>query len=399
MRLWSVLKLAILLLLAATFGFLIQQDSGLIVVAWNGVSLTTNLWLGLLLLLLGLGLLSLMARLLRSKRHWQHWQDKRQRLKQQQAQQWLQEGIVLLLNDRFAAALKKLQRSRAASTQGWLPLLLEAHCLKQLKQPEQAFARLQQGVDTGDGLALLFAWQQVELLRQDQPERALAMSQQLRQQQPDSPLLQKQSLQLNLQLRDHRAAIALLPSLLAQQGPVKEQLLHKVSQALIDGRLQLPELNDQEQQSLADLALQIPKDDAPLTIIHGLALALIGQGQQQPAAALLARTLKKRFTSPLVALYGGLPLAGNEQQRLLQKLLSAHESDGELQLAMARVLMRQSAWQDAREFLDRALALGASQAKLELLRWAQAQQDQALANELSQELVQAQLARLPSLTA
>ncbi len=397
MRLWLILKLLMVLLVAASLGYLLQQDSGVMLLAWNGYSITSTLWLGFGMLLLLALVLFLLSKVLQTKTGWQRWQQQRQYRQQLHANQQLQQGINLLLNDQFRQANKVLQRYQANSPVPWLNSLLTSHCLKQLQQEQQAMTILEQAGLQYPELRTLFTWQQIELLREEQPEKALAMAQNLLQQEPDNSLLLKQNLQLNLQLRDHRAAIGLLPRLLSSQDQTKEQLLLRLSKALIQGKLSLPLLQEKEQQALIQLSEKISVAKTPVILKAGLALALISQEQQQAAASLLQRSLKQEYNSQLVGIYGRLSIDGKKQQSLLNKWLEEHETDPELQLALARFHMRHEQWTDARQCLERAHGLGAEQALLELIRWAQLQQDQELLASLTAQHLEQLLSDLPPL--
>lgn len=402
MRLTLLVKVILLLSLAAGLGFLMRQDSGLMVLSWSGYSLSTSLWLGLLMAMLLYGLIRLLLNLMASQQWFSRLGRRFNRRQQRQAEAQTEQGILELLNDQHPVALKRLLKSATHSPLPWLNWLLAAYCARHIPEHEHALALLERAQNQYPRLEVLFALQQIEILKEDaQAERALAVAKKLHAAHPNNGLLLKQLLSLHLALGDHNAALAMIPQLLASQGRSKELLLRKLFSILVAGEFALPanSLHPHQVTALRGLWSKFSKEQKQDPVmVEGLAIALGSQGLTDESLQVLREGLKLHWHSPLVRRYGLLPGNPDKQHKQLTQWHELHASDVQLQLALARVLMRQQLWGQCLQHLERAQSLAQLvEIDAEMYRLAERMQDPRLLQQQRQRLLEQQLANLPAL--
>jgi len=358
-------RLALLILLvvaaAAALGMAIAQNSGYVLVAYQGFRFEASLWSTLALLAtlwaLFYGLRFLLGVFLGSIGLVNPWsglhRSRRARVSSEQGFFDLQEG-------RWAPAQKHLQRAAEQSEQPLMFYLGAAQAAQQLGQSEEADALLERALDSQPKaeLAVALAHAELQAARGDQAA-ALETLQIMHKRYPAQQQVLRKLVQRYQASADHSALLGLLPQLHKSKALAPQELANLEVQSWL-GRLQaaaaqgtnaLQSVNEAWQQISTSLHRQ---PELLLTYCE----VLLRLGADDEAETLLRKAIKSGYDARLVRLYGlSHSRDSGKQLQVAEGWLVQQPKDPLLLLSLGRLCLRCELWGKARDYLEASVVL------------------------------------------
>jgi len=301
-----------LLMLSAGVGLslLSGEDSGYLLLAWNGWRVEINnlvvaFALALALFLLLHWLLNSFAAMQRGRKLWRDWRLSRG---DRNGQRTLMLGLRQLAEGRWQLAEKKLLRAAERSRTPLLAYLGAAQAADQLGSVDRRDRYLATAARAGDNSDLAIGLLRARVLwGSGQIDQALAVLVKLQKSEPHHPQALKLLQQIYLQSDDWRGLLELLPQL-------RRQKLIDHSEALALSRqchLQLLKTADNLQDAWRHMPKKYAHDPEMLSLYLQV---LITDGQTGRALELLQRELNRELDDRLLKLYGNLDAEDSTRQ-------------------------------------------------------------------------------------
>ncbi|MEL0082163.1 MAG: heme biosynthesis HemY N-terminal domain-containing protein [Gammaproteobacteria bacterium] len=354
------------------------EDSGYLLLAWNGWRVEVNnlvlaMALLLVLFLVVHWLLNGAAALQRGHRRWQFWRSSR---RDRGGQRQFYRGLHLLAEGRWTKAEKQLVRSASQAENNLLAYLGAARAADNLGNPGGRDRYIAAAARSGDSSALAVGLLRAECLAgSGEFDQAIAVLRKLRDAEPGHSQVLKQLQEYCLQAHDWRGLLELTPALRRQQ-----LIDHKGAERL-HRRCHLEQLKNAD--NLQEAWRHLPKKYAHDAEMLGFYLrVLVADGQVERALDLIERELNRQIDAGLLDLFGSLD-AENPDRRLssVEKWLQASPENPALLLAAGRMAARAGLTDKAINFYEARVAVDAepqSCAELAQLLIAQQRSEDAL---------------------
>lgn len=361
--------LASVLALAAGAGLwhVLQYDSGYILIVAAGKTLEMRLAFAVL----GLLLLFLVARFL-----WRllaglvgmvndGWETVAGR-KALRTELRTQRGLLNYIEGDWQAAQRDLLRAARKLQRPLVHYLAAAHSAQQLGQDDKAtelMAKAEQ-IAAGDKLVVLLTHARLLLQRQEY-KSSLAKLHQAKTMAPHNPVVLDLLQRVYLALGDWASLELLLPELrrhkaLPEAGLMAlKQKVHAGLLAQAGKELRGQAIDPAALTRLREFWQRLPKAARLQPDYAGpYAQFLLLAQEHDQAEALLRHALNEQWSSSLAELYGLVAPADRQSQlHQAQRWLVGREKDAELHLALGRICLRNEIWGQARDHLQRSLAL------------------------------------------
>jgi len=351
-------RIAVLLLLMLSAGvslsLLSGEDSGYLLLAWNGWRVEVNnlvLAFALLLLLFLLlhWVLNSFVAMQRGQKLFRRWRIVR---RDHSGTRSLMQGLRQLVEGRWEPAEEKLLRAAERSQSPLLGYLGAAQAADQQGEVDRRDRYLAAAARSSDRSALAIGLARAKALAEDgQIDKALVVLVKLQQAEPRHPQVLKLLHQLYLQSHDWQSLLDLLPSL------HRQKLTDQQQSAALSRRCHLELLKNAD--NLHDAWRQLPKkwtQDPEMLCLY--LQVLVDDGQADRAAALAQRELNKELDSELLGFFGRLESGDSAQSlALVEKWLAKNPTDPALLLAAARIAVRAEFAERAVEFYEASIAI------------------------------------------
>jgi HemY protein len=359
-----ILTSVLALVAGALLWHLLQRDPGYILIVVAGKTIEMRFAFAALVLLLAIFLWTWLWRLAgRSlgvlRGEWRFVANRRARL----LEQGTRRGLLHYFEGDWRGARQDLLKAARRSPDPLLHYVVAAESAHRLGQTQQARDLLTQAEQGGKRHSLPVAVTLARLqLADGQYQEALVTLHRARTQAPANPAVLALLRRAYAATGDWASLELLLPDL--QQYKVLpaeefEQLEYQVYGQLLQQAGNAPGGMEQGLKALEETWRRMPKalHQRP-ALVEIYARWLWRAGRHDTAEQVLRQTLKTHWSAPLVALYG-LTLAENRQAQLqtAQRWEETHGDDAVLQLALARLCLRNELWGQAREHLQRSLQL------------------------------------------
>lgn len=352
-----LITLVIVLLGGSLLAWLVQQESGYVLIAIGTTTIEMNLW-GTVLLLLGLLLvIYLLKHAVSSLRGLAQLKQVRQRrLRVQTAR-----GFMQYMEGRWDSARKLLEKSAARAQIPTLNYLAAANAAYE-QGDYPAVSHLLDRADilaSGEDLAVGITRARLSL-RSGHYQQALAELQPLVARAAKHPYVLRLQEQAYRGLRDWHSLERLLPQcqrnkayskaeFFALQVEVYEQLLHEITaQCEVDSGAMR-----------ADVWQEIPSQiKYTVQIVVAYAKYLAVQNEVDKAEKLLRKAINRHWDDRLVVCYG--EIAASDSLRQLgtaESWLADHDDNAQLLMALGLLSKRAELWGKARDYLESALTL------------------------------------------
>lgn len=350
MRVWRWLLLLVVVAALAAFGWhWIAADPGYVLVRMRGWRVETTVVFALAALLFTWAVLVTLWRVVRwpfgalTRRH------------RRVSQQRMGDGLVALIEGRHGDAERDLGRASRLDSLRGPALLVAAEAAARRGEHARALEALNQAAQAAPQAARVL---RARLLRRDgKPQEALALLSPESDKGSLSPGGWRELALAALASGDTRRAREALEPLqksgslgLRAYAALESRVLVATLQAAPDGA------------ALNTLWAQLPKAQRRVpAIIDAYARRAAGFGLILPAMDEVESALRREWSPLLIATYG---LLGNDdieaRLRRAEGWLDAHPNDATLLLTLGRLCVRLQAWNKARPYLERSLALAPS---------------------------------------
>lgn len=376
---WLLTSL-VTLFVAVVIALFAMEDPGYVLIAVGSWTVETSLVLTTVIVLLSFSILyysiRASARLLAVPGGVRRW---RQQRREHKAIQSLTRGLIDLAEGRWRSAEKHalkyakaedlLQAEGSSQTKGSLSgsLQKEVSLLNYLAAARAAQAQgeyqrrdnyLKLAHENHPSADIAVGLTQAELqLNQNQQEQALASLRHLQQLSPKHALVLKALAALYQQLEDWEHLLEMIP-LLHKRKAMKPETIDELQQQAHLALLYAATSNV----DLSNIWTRIPtflQEKEALLLVY--VERLLNRGDSHLAEPLLRHALRRKFSAPLLMLYGKIESADLARQlSLVETLLAEHGRDAEALLAAGRLSLRNKLWGKARSYLEASVNAQAS---------------------------------------
>jgi HemY protein len=348
-RTWIAVLLLLLVACAAAYGWhALALDPGYVLVRFGGISIETSAVFALIALLLVWLLASLAWHALRWPRA--AWQRRARR----RGHERLADGLVALVEGRYANATRELERASHVPILRAPALLARAHAAHVRGDHEAATAALDDAADSAAAAAL--ALRARFLLEQGRATDALVLLKAEVDKSTLSPAAWRSLSDAALQCGDTTAALqALTPLARSRVLPAAEFAeleAHTLASALAGAA------NGERLNTLWSGFSRAQRRIESVLIAYARRAATLGQ----PLAAMseIESGLRREWSEPLVRAYGEFgPAEASTRLRQAEGWLAAQPNSAALLLTLGRLCNQSELWGKARGYLTRALAIEA----------------------------------------
>lgn len=349
MKVWRAILLLVIAATAAAFGWhWVADDPGYVLVRLRGWRVETTVVAAVLVVLVAWVLASTAWRLLRwpfgafTRRH------------QRVSQQRLNAGLVALIEGRHVDAERDLNRAARLGRLRGLALLASAEAALQRGELTRALEALDQAAQTVPVAARVLRARVLRRDGKDAEALALLASDADKGTLPPNGWreLALAALAVGNPARA-RSALAPLKKSAALGSRAYATLEAQVVTAAIDAAA--------DGAALDTLWMALPKAQRrPAPVVLAYARRAADMGRLLAATDELESALRREWSAPLITAYAALPAEDVEARlRRAEGWLDAHPNDPALHVALGRLATRARAWNKARGYLQRALALDA----------------------------------------
>lgn len=351
----------LLIALSVWIGFLIHQDSGYVMIAYNGYTAEASLWVMIICLVIVFGLLYFAIRFFKHtsglSARYQKW-DKRR--KSERARNLTNQGLCDLAEGNWQEAQKNLTKAAKDHPNPLINYLASARAAHFVKDYHARDEHLRKAHLSTQGSEVAVGLTQATLqIESKQWEQALATLNHLNQISPNHRFILKLLCNVHLELNDWSILQKLLPQLRKLNIFDEPELEH------IDKQIHLGLLNEaSKSHNLNKLYTEwenFPKkwrqDPRALTLYTGY---LINAHDYQQAAELISKFLKKQWDVDLVNNYGlALTENLNAQIATAEEWLEKHPGEPELLLCIGRLSLKANFLGQAEHMLSACVATAA----------------------------------------
>ena len=357
----KLLTSLLLILIAVWVGFLIHQDSGYVMIAYNGYTAEASLWVTILCLVLTFGLLYFLIRFVKHTSglsgRYQKWGKRR---KSERARNLTNQGLCDLAEGNWNEAQKNLTKAAKHHPNPLINYLASARAAHSAQDYNARDEHLRKAHLSTQGSEVAVGLTQATLqIESKQWEQALATLNHLNQIAPNHRFILKLLCNVHLELADWSVIQKLLPQLR------KCNIFDESEFEQIDKQVHLGLLNDaSKSHNLNKLYTEwenFPKkwrqDPRALALYTGY---LIAAHDYQQAADLISKFLKKQWDVALVNNYGLAPTENiNAQITTAESWLEKHPGEPELLLCLGRLSLKANLLGQAEHMLTACVAAAA----------------------------------------
>jgi HemY protein len=368
-RTWIAVLLLLLVACAAAYGWhALALDPGYVLVRFGGISIETSFVFALIALLLAWAIASLIWHGLRFPSGW--WKRRARR----RGRERLADGLVALVEGRYARATRELDRAAHVAQLRAPALLARAHAAHARGDHAAATAALDDAATSTPSAAL--ALRARFLLEHGRAADALALLKPEVDKSTLSPAAWRGLSTAALQCGDATTALqALVPLGRSESLPATEfaEVEARTLVAALSGAA-----NSQQLNTLWSGFSRAQRRVEAVVIAYARRAAALGQ----PLAGMseIESGLRREWSEALVRAYGELgPAEASTRLRQAEGWLAAQPNSAALLLSLGRLCNQNALWGKAREYLSRALAIDPDAASWEALGDACAVQGDAAA--------------------
>ncbi|WP_263081112.1 heme biosynthesis protein HemY [Endozoicomonas sp. Mp262] len=363
-------KFAVFLVLLAGCFFLANamiNDSGYVLIAYEGMTLESSLWGMFLLILITIGVawigIKLVKLSLGASTLLYPWSVKARKSK---AQRLSAKGLAEFSHGHWKKAEKLLSQAAESGEAPLINYLAAARAAHEIGRIDASAEYLRHADSKAPGAEIAIGITQAQLqLSGGQLEQALATLTHLHKKAPAHAYILKLLKQVYIRLSDWQALARLLPKLKKHKVVDERQYRHLekqafkalFEQAFRQGRSQkLVEDKVRPANKVWSGLTAHQRRSASMLYRYAHCLALLGADEK--AERLLRENLAKSYSINLIQLYGKVKgKDANKQLLTAEALLSERTNDPELLLALGRLAMRNELWGKAREYFEASLRL------------------------------------------
>jgi HemY protein len=346
------LLVVVALVISAFAAHFLLQDPGYVVINFRGYLVEMSVPVLLGLLLLGSFLIWALVKLYRAPRRIGQAAG---RYRSGRAGQKLTLGTIQIAEGNFARGEKMLARAAGDSDAPLLNYLQAARAAHLLGQDERRDGWLKQAYEKMPEASNAVLLTQAEFqLDQGQYEPALATLRRIEDTAPNHSHALALLGRLYFRLEDWEHLGKLLPRL-RKHGRLAPELLDEWAQRVHGEDLE----RSADAETLAAAWKSVPKalrqNDE---VIETYFASMVRVGMHEQAEKDIAAQLKRRWSGPLVSIFGTID--GKDPLKQLKRAegwLNAHPDDPDLLLATARLCLKNELWGKARSYLETVIAL------------------------------------------
>ena len=384
--------LVIMMAIGGVLGLLMRQDSGYVLIAYNGVTIETSLWVLITAMVITLFVMSWIKRILFILLRPSNSLAKvTGNLAQKRASRNTIRGMLELVGGNWNKAEKLLTNSAEKVPYPLINYISAAYAASEQDEPERskALLRLAHQSTPEAEFAIGFAQSQIQI-KQQHYEGALASLLRLQKLKPKHKQVLKMLVTVYTQLKDWDALLSLTPTL-KKDGIFDDDNMLELERnaflALLDKIKFRNKLGQNKNELVAEVEslwnkLDTLSQDDRMRQLY--AQTLIHFGDDTKAESFIRHSLNHKWSEELIYEYG------NIKQDNIKKLLSNCENwlkkepaSANLYLVCGRLSQSMMLWGKARDYYEQALSLNTqSEALAELSRLLKAMGDTKASQEL-----------------
>lgn len=385
-------SLVIVLLVGGAVGLAMKQDSGYVLIAFQGVTIEMSLWVTIAIIILAYLMISALFKLIWVLLHPNSSLSKLTgNLPQKRALKGTIRGMLELAGGNWSKAEKLLTASAEKVTYPLLNYIGAAYAASEQDEHERSKELLRQAHKTSPEAEFAISFVQSQLqLKQGHYEGALATLKRLHKMKPKHRQTLKMLVTVYTKLKDWDALQELTP-VLKKQGIYDDSNLLELEKNAFLALLEKLRFRQKIGQDTAGLETglngiwkkidTLDKDDELL--VH-YASALIDFGNEEKAESFIRHSLNDQWSDALIAVYGTLvDVSMKKALSNVETWIRRQPDSAPLYLTAGRICQRQKLWGKARDYYEKALQLDAnSDAINELSKLLQAMGDIDVAQDL-----------------
>lgn len=344
----------IVLCISVWLGANIATDPGYILMARGKSSIEMPLWFAMVLMFGGFGIFYGVIRLWRNFRNLPHYLHTRSfRRRNKNAETLTKQGLLLLAEDKLAAAEKKLLRGISYNNMPWVNYLVAAYIAATNNDVNKINTYLAKANEIAPEAHIAINLAQAHFyFEQQQWEQALVILKQLHTLVPRHTKVLNLLAEIYWQLKDWSSLLKMFSDLRKYQVFSSEKITDLEIQTYCGLFLQAAsciELQKRWQSMARDL-----KENPNL--IHCYVELLIKNHAHDEAEKLINKILSKVWNSNLVDLYGRIKSKNMEQQlRNAEMWLRSYPNDSVLLLTAGRLCVVNQLWGKARNYFESSI--------------------------------------------
>ncbi|MGR0280432.1 heme biosynthesis HemY N-terminal domain-containing protein [Marinomonas dokdonensis] len=384
--------LVIMMAVGGVLGLLMRQDSGYVLIAYNGVTLETSLWVLVAALIVTLFVLSWVKRILFiTLRPSNSLAKVTGNLAQKRASKNTIRGMLELIGGNWNKAEKLLTNSADRVPYPLINYIGAAYAASEQEEHERSKSLLRnahQATPEAE-FAIGFAQSQIQM-RQKHYESALASLLRLQKLKPKHKQTLKMLVSVYTQLKDWDALLALTPTL-KKYGIFDNDNMFELERnaflALLDKMKFRNKMGDNNKELVHDIETlwrKLDTLDQDQRMQQLYAQTLITFGDEAKAESFIRTSLNKKWSEELIYEYGQLT-ENNTRKRLSQceSWLKKHTESANLYLVCGRLSQSLQLWGKARDYYEQAFSLDSqNEAMAELSRLLHALGETQASNEM-----------------
>ncbi|WP_111638816.1 heme biosynthesis HemY N-terminal domain-containing protein [Marinomonas shanghaiensis] len=384
--------LVIMMAVGGVLGLLMRQDSGYVLIAYNGVTLETSLWVLIIAMIITLFVMSWVKRILFVLLRPSNSLAKvTGNLAQKRASRNTIRGMLELVGGNWNKAEKLLTNSAEKVPYPLINYISAAYAASEQDEPERskALLRLAHKSTPEAEFAIGFAQSQIQI-KQEHYEGALASLLRLQKLKPKHKQVLKMLVTVYTQLKDWDALLSLTPTL-KKDGIFDDDNMLELERNAFLALLDKIKFRNKLGQNKKDLVAEVEslwnkldtlsQDDRMRQLY---AQTLIHFGDDTKAESFIRHSLNHKWSEALIYEYGNIQL-DNVKKRLsnCEIWLKKEPASANLYLVCGRLSQSMMLWGKARDYYEQALSLDTqSEALAELSRLLKAMGDTKASQEL-----------------
>ncbi|WP_075179578.1 heme biosynthesis HemY N-terminal domain-containing protein [Neptunomonas phycophila] len=362
-----LLLLLVVLAVGAWVGEKMVQDPGYAMLAYNGTTIETSLWVLIVILVLGFAILHwLINFLLHSKMPHTRIKEWREHRRHSLAQRKTMKGLLALSEGKWWQAQRLLKQSANDAQLPLVNYLAGARAAHEQREDKAADELLQQARSAVPQAEVAIGVSQAQIqLERGEYETCLANLIRLRRLAPKNTYVLRLLKSVYVSLEDWQGLTNLLPDLRKHKvfNPAELDKLEQTCYAQLLGTAlaNIPAEADVETRLKAlnrewdSLPNRMSQDEL---IVRQYVELLIEARSEEKAESFLRTKIKKEWDEGLVRLYGRVQAPdAHKQLEVAKGWLKKHPDSASLKLTLGRISMRNEHWGKAVDYLEESLAL------------------------------------------